>query len=105
MPCGPARGVVRMPGLTTLGENTFHDVPRHVREAEVSSLKLISQLGVVDTQRAQDGRMQIVNVDRIFHDVVAVVVGLADADAGLDASAGEPHGEAAWMMIAPVIIS
>ena len=88
-----------------LDKDTLHDLPRNVGEPEVSALKLVGQLGVVDTQGTQDGRVQIVNVDRVFHDVVAVVVGLAQTDAGLDAAAGEPHGEAAWMMIAPVIIS
>src|SRR5579859_6428462 len=75
------------PSIERLRQNTLHNVPGHVREPEVSALKLVSQLGVVDAQRPQDSGMQIVNVNRIFHDVVAVVVGLAQADAGLDASA------------------
>jgi hypothetical protein len=87
-----------------LGEDALDHVPGNIREPEVSALELIGQLGVVDAQRAQDRGMQIVDVDRIFHDVVAVIVGLALADAGRDAAAGEPHGEAARMMIAPVIV-
>src|ERR1700676_2123724 len=47
--------------------------------------------------------MQIVNMHRILDDVVAVVVGLAVSQPGLDAPAGEPHRKTSWMMIASVV--
>src|SRR5439155_13898279 len=46
---------------------------------------------------------QIVHMNRVGDDVVTEIVGLAEADAALDAAAGEPHGEASRMMITPVI--
>ena len=42
-------------------------------------------------------------MDRVIGDVVAEVVGRAIRDAGLDAAAGEPHGEAAAVMVSAVI--
>ena len=41
------------------------------------------------------------DVDGIFHDVVAQIIGLTQRDAGLDASARHPHGEGARVVIAP----
>src|SRR5712692_7555931 len=56
-----------------------------------------------DAQAVQDGRLQVVDVNRIFRDVVAVVVRLADADAAPDAAPGQPHGKAARVVIAAVV--
>ena len=55
---------------------------------------------VVDAQAVQDRRVQVAQVDRVLDDVVAEVVGLAVLDAGLHAAAGQPHGEAAAVMVA-----
>ena len=44
-------------------------------------LKLVRQPRVVDAEAVQDRGLQVVHVDRLIHDVVAVVVGFAvDAD-------------------------
>ena len=40
-----------------------------------------------------------------FTDVVAVIVGLAVGHAGLDAAAGHPHGEAARVMVAAIVLA
>ena len=70
----------------------------------MAALELVRQLLVVDAQAVQNRGLQIVDVHRIRDDVVAEVVGLAVRDAGLDAAAGHPHGEAARMMIAAVVV-
>ena len=46
--------------------------------------------------------VQVTDVDRVFDDVVAKVVGLAVVYAALDAAAGEHGGEASWVMVAAV---
>ena len=58
---------------------------------------------MIDAERVQDRRLQIVDGHRIGHDVVAEVVGLAQHDAALHAAAGHPHAEVSRMMIAPVV--
>src|SRR4029077_9173012 len=69
----------------------------------MASLELIRQSLVIYSQAVQNGGLQIVHMDGIGYDVVAIIVGLADAYAALDAASGRPHRKAARMVIAPVI--
>src|SRR5438552_6321757 len=87
-----------------LSQDRFLHHPGHVREAEVAALIFERQLRMVDAQTAQDGRMQIVHMHRVPYDVVAVIIRFSVRHSRLHASACQPHGEAARMMIAPVII-
>src|SRR5204863_724057 len=48
--------------------------------------------------------MEIVNVDRVFDDVVGKVVGFAMNHAGPGAATSHPHGETARVMIAPIVV-
>ena len=84
-------------------QQAFHHVPVHVGQAEVAALELVGQPRVVDAQAVQDRGVQVVDVDGVVHDVVAEVVGLAERDAGLDAAAGHPDGEAAGVVVAAVV--
>lgn len=71
-----------------------------VGEAVVAALKFEGELFVVDAEEMEEGGVEVVNADGIFGDVVGVVVSFADGLPGLDAAAGEPHGEAAWVVVA-----
>ena len=73
-------------------------------QTHVEALDFIRQAFVVDAQAVEDGGVHVVDVDRVFDDVVAEFVGLAVDDAGLDAAAGHPDGEAAGVMIAAVVV-
>src|SRR5262245_16344711 len=75
----------------------------HIRQPEVSPLKLVSQPLMIDTQEVQDRRLQVMNMNRITDDVVTVIVGLTQRESFFDASASQPHREIAWMMIAPIV--
>ena len=77
----------------------------HVGQPMVPPLVLERQFGVVDPQAMEDRGVQVMDVDGVSSDVVTEVVGRAVSDAGLDASAAEPDREAAWMVVAPVILS
>ena len=57
-----------------------------VGEPVVASLELEGELGVVDSQAMEDRRLEIVDMDRVLHHVVAEVIGLAVADPGTDAA-------------------
>ena len=75
-----------------LREDVFHRVViLDAGQAQVQSLKSDGQAAVVDAQAMQDRGVQIVNVDRVFSDVVAEVVSGPVRDARLDSSAGHPH--------------
>src|SRR3954471_3561307 len=52
----------------------------------------------------QGGGLEVMDVDRVAGDVVAVVVGFAVGEAGLDAAAGHPEGEAAAVVVAAVVV-
>src|SRR5207245_7905074 len=92
----------------------------HVRQAETAALVQIRESFVIDAEEMQDGRLQIVNVDRSrsesafvgtdgiaigIGNVISIIICAAIGHTGLDATAGQPNGETARMMIAAIIVS
>src|SRR5262245_14420279 len=75
----------------------------HVRQPEVAPLVAVDELRVVEAQQVEQRRVQVVHGHRVLDDVVAVIVGAPVADAGPDAAARHPAGEAARMVVSPVI--
>ena len=61
------------------------------------------QAFVIDAEAIQDRCVQVVDVNRIFDDVVAEVVGLAVNDSGPNAAARHPFCVTPRMMIASVV--
>ena len=76
----------------------------HVGQAEVAALVFEGELGVVDAEQVHHGRVQVVDVDGVFGDVVTVVVGLAVAHAGFDSAARHEDREASRVMVAAVVV-
>ena len=62
------------------------------------------QLLVVNSETMEDGRVEIVNVSRILHDVVTVIVGFPIGGAWPDASTRHPHGKTARVMVSPIVV-
>src|SRR2546423_11762136 len=81
-----------------LDQDFLNHLAVHVGEPEVAALVLERQLRVIDSEALEDGGLQVVDVNGVFGDVIAIIIGLALADAGFDAAAREPHGEAARMV-------
>ena len=79
-------------------------MPFDVGQAEITSLKTVRELGVIDPQTAQRGRIEIMNMHRITHDVVAEIVGLAVGLSAANATSRCPQRKAATMMVTPVIV-
>jgi len=75
----------------------------HIGQPVMPPLVLERQSLVVDAEAVEHGGVEIVDVHRIGGDVVGKIVGLADGHAAPDARAGQPNGEAARMMIAPIV--
>src|SRR5262249_17979933 len=86
-----------------LGKNLPHYIPMYIRQPEIASLEAVRQARVLDAEAVEDGRVQVVDVHRVARDVVAVIVGLAELEAGANAAAGHPEREAAAVMIAAVV--
>ncbi len=85
------------------GKEFLHHFSVHIGEAVIASLEPERQLGVIETQKLQNGRVQIVYVNAIFGRVEAELIRLAERDSGFDATAGQPHGEAIRVMVAAVV--
>src|SRR5262249_25772526 len=84
------------------GDDFVQDVAVDVGQTEVAAGIAVGQLGVVEAEQVQDGSVQVVDVDRLFDGLVAELVGCAVDMAALDATAGQPNGEAPVVVIAAV---
>ena len=72
-------------------------------EAGVEAAEGVGEAGVVDAEDVEHRGVEVAEVDGVFGDVVAEVVGAAVFDAGVDAGAGEPDGEAAAVVVAAAV--
>ena len=91
-------------GAEKLIQNASQHSTVHVGQPMVTALVFEGQFGVVDSQAVQHGRMQIEYMDRIFGNVVAIVVGFSVRDSRLDTPTSHPDREAAWMVISAIVI-
>src|SRR5260370_15911316 len=73
-----------------------------IREAHIAAAKAVSQPFVVDSQEMEQGGVQVVNLDLVFDDEVAVVVGGAVDGSALAAATGQPDRETKGIVIAAV---
>ena len=64
-------------------------------EPGVEALKFESETLVVDPHTVQDGGVHVVDMHRVFDDVVAVLIGCAVDAAAFDAAASHPDRETA----------
>src|SRR6266481_3039111 len=85
-------------------QDCFHHLAMYIRQPEVAALELIGKPGVVDAKQVHDRRIQVEDLDRVANNVVREVVGFAVSDSRLDAAAGQPEGEAAWVVVSTVIV-
>ena len=60
-----------------LGNKTFDHIAEDVRETEVAAIVAVGQFFVIETELMQNGGVEVVDVDFVFHHVVAKLVGRA----------------------------
>ena len=77
----------------------------HIGEAKAAPLETIGQSLVVDPQQVEESRMEIMHMNRIAHDIVAIFVSLPHGLTRLDAPTGKPHAEATRVMIPAEIVA
>ena len=63
----------------------------NICEPEVATLKTIGELLVIDAEAMENGRILIMNVNRILDHVVAIVIRFAISDAAFNAAASHPN--------------
>src|SRR5688572_23594112 len=76
------------------------DFAEDVGEAVVAALETVGEFCVLDAEAVEDCRLEVVDVDLVFGDVVPEVIGGAVGQTTFDSAAGEPHGEGMGMMVA-----
>src|SRR5204863_2754789 len=62
-----------------------------VSEPIIAAFEPIGQLLVVDAQQVEQGRVEVVHVDRVFHHVVAEVIGATEHEPRFSAAASHPE--------------
>ena len=85
------------------GQQGLDHVPMNIGQPEIAALVVIRQAFMVDAEAAEDGGVEIVNVDSVLNDVVSVVVGLPMDDSRSHAAASHPHREAAAVVVATIV--
>lgn len=69
----------------------------------MSPLVLEGESLMVDPEEVENGGLQVVDMDGVFNDVNAIVVGLPVTEACFYATSGEPVGEAIGVMVSAVV--
>ena len=82
-----------------LGENGLHDMAVDIGEAVVAPLEFVGEPLVIDAQEMKQGGLEVVNVNGVFCDVKADVIGLAVSDAWFDSSARHPDRESVGVVV------
>ena len=70
----------------------------------IEPLELERELFVVDSHAVQYGCIDVVDVNRVFDDVVTEVIGFAVDESLFYSAACHPHAEVSWMVIASIIV-
>ena len=73
-----------------LNQKLIHNFSGDVGQPEIASLKTVGQFFVVQTEKMKDGRVKIVEVNRVLYDVPADLVCFANHLAAFDPAAGHP---------------
>jgi len=74
----------------------------HAGEALVKALETVGEAFVVDAEAVEEGGIEVADVDGLVGDVVAKVVGFAVGGATFYTATGQPHAEAAAMVVAAI---
>jgi len=75
-----------------------------VGEAEITSLELVGELFVVDPELVENGGVEVVDVNRVFRDIIRKIIGSPMRHTGFDATARHPDSESARVVVPPVVI-
>src|SRR5258706_12885369 len=82
-----------------LSDDFFNYFSTYVREPKVAAGVAIGKLFVVETEEAQHGRVQIVDMNRVFHGSETEFVRRSVNVTAFDTAGGEPDGEAIMVVV------
>ena len=75
----------------------------HIGQAEVTALKAIRQLGVVEAKQVKEGGVQIMDMDLVAHNVESEVICLSEGQPWFHPTSRHPDRKTARVMSAAVI--
>jgi len=84
------------------GQDVMDDSAFDIGEAKVSSAVREGQFFVVEAELMQDGGVQVVDVDFVFHRRESKVVGRSVDGSAFDSAARQPHGETVGVVVSAV---
>src|SRR5262245_36098131 len=85
---------------TSSRQHLFDDLSLHVREPKIPALETEGELGVLEAQQMQNGRVDVVHVRAGFDGAKTEFVRVTENLPRLHAAAGKPHRECFDVMIA-----
>lgn len=88
----------------TLTEQPIDGFPVDVGQPMVAALEFEGHFSVIDSQAMQQGGIQIVHMDCVSDNVVAVLVRFTETGACPDPATGHPDGEAARVVVSSIIL-
>ena len=74
------------------GQDLIENPSVNICQAEMASLIFPGQPFVIKAEAVQNGRIEIVDLDWVPHDVVAEVVGFTDSHSRLDPTTSQQRG-------------
>src|SRR5262245_44995024 len=86
-----------------LRQNLFDHLAVYIRQSKISTAVPVGETGVIEAQKMQNGGVQVVRVNRIFHGLEAEVVGCPVSDTPFYPAACEQHEEAVAVVVAAVL--
>src|SRR5215211_1001866 len=86
----------------TLRKRFLDHVAVYIGQTHVATIEAVRQLLVIEADRAQNSRVQIVNRLRIFDRAITILVCRADNSPALGTAAREPDAEAVRVVIAAI---
>lgn len=81
----------------------MHHLAGYIREAEPPALVFEGESFVVDAEQVQQRGVEIMNVNRILHDVIAKLTSFTVDQTPLHPTSRHPSGEASRMMVPTVV--
>ena len=82
-------------------DQILDNLAMNIGQPVITALKTERQSLVMKTEQVHDRRLQVMNMDRIFHNPESEFIGESIFESSLDSPSSHPHREAIWVVIAP----
>lgn len=92
-------------GEEILGEHRLDQIPMDIGQSIISTLETVGQSRMVDSQQVHDRGVQVVHMDGIMSDIVAIIIGLTDHVSALDSRSCHKRRKTPGVVVPTVVVS